>query len=297
VKNWREEVFAFFDFPATNGYTEALNGVIKVVNRAGRGYSLDAIKAKLLFGGMHRLRIPRFGEANDEGQKTWENFIKRFAEGMRRTHDALDRVELLAQIGWTLPTEMSVPQANSMLMQDKLTPQSIDDYFVRYYRDNGGAAFRSLKDRLVLSDHLAPWRPLIQQAISAFERGEYAICVPTLLLVLEGSIAVPWGVKFQNERERQRFFNRRIEAVKPTSIMGYVWKSVAAFIDIVFESAVSPKTHHAVPKRNLILHGKSDPTKWDEADCLRLFQALSTVVFVSKELEMSLERQGVESSK
>jgi transposase len=64
VKNWREEIFAFFDFPATNGYTEALNGVIKVVNRAGRGYSLDAIKAKLLFGGMHRLRIPRFGEAN-----------------------------------------------------------------------------------------------------------------------------------------------------------------------------------------------------------------------------------------
>ena len=51
VKNWRTEIFAYFDSQATNAYTECLNGIIKVANRAGRGYSFDAIRAKVLYAG------------------------------------------------------------------------------------------------------------------------------------------------------------------------------------------------------------------------------------------------------
>lgn len=49
TKNWREEMLAYFDHPISNGYTEALNGVAKVINRAGRGYSFDVLRARLLF--------------------------------------------------------------------------------------------------------------------------------------------------------------------------------------------------------------------------------------------------------
>lgn len=48
VQNWRDEIFAFFDYPVTNAYTEAVNGLIKIANRAGRGYSFDTIRAKAL---------------------------------------------------------------------------------------------------------------------------------------------------------------------------------------------------------------------------------------------------------
>lgn len=48
VENWREEIFAFFDYPLTNAYTEAINGLIKIANRAGRGYSFETIRAKTL---------------------------------------------------------------------------------------------------------------------------------------------------------------------------------------------------------------------------------------------------------
>lgn len=47
--NWRKELLAYFDYPITNGYTEALNGVAKVMNRQGRGYGYDIVRAKLLF--------------------------------------------------------------------------------------------------------------------------------------------------------------------------------------------------------------------------------------------------------
>lgn len=48
VENWRSEIFAFFDYPVTNAYTEAVNGLIKIANRAGRGYSFETIRAKAL---------------------------------------------------------------------------------------------------------------------------------------------------------------------------------------------------------------------------------------------------------
>lgn len=48
IDAWREQVFAYFDHPYTNAYTEAANGLIKIVNRAGRGYRFDAIRARAL---------------------------------------------------------------------------------------------------------------------------------------------------------------------------------------------------------------------------------------------------------
>lgn len=49
MKNWRTEILAYFDHPISNGYTEALNGVAKAVNRAGRGYTFPVLRARLLF--------------------------------------------------------------------------------------------------------------------------------------------------------------------------------------------------------------------------------------------------------
>lgn len=48
VDNWRDEIFAFFDHPFTNAYTEARNRLIKDLSRAGRGYSFERIRAKAL---------------------------------------------------------------------------------------------------------------------------------------------------------------------------------------------------------------------------------------------------------
>jgi transposase len=53
-RNWRDEIFAYFDQPQriTNAYTESINNVIRFSNRMGRGYSFDALRAKMLFSGI-----------------------------------------------------------------------------------------------------------------------------------------------------------------------------------------------------------------------------------------------------
>ena len=63
MHNWRDEIFAFWDHRATNALTEALNGIAKGVERAGRGYSFEAIRAKLLYSmHLHKTRRPKYGE-------------------------------------------------------------------------------------------------------------------------------------------------------------------------------------------------------------------------------------------
>jgi transposase len=47
-RTWRGEILAYFDCRATNAYTESLNNLIRVTNRLGRGYSFEALRAKVL---------------------------------------------------------------------------------------------------------------------------------------------------------------------------------------------------------------------------------------------------------
>lgn len=49
--------------PVTNAYTESLNSLIRVMNRLGRGYSFEALRAKVLFTEgihSHKQKRPRF---------------------------------------------------------------------------------------------------------------------------------------------------------------------------------------------------------------------------------------------
>lgn len=50
MTNWREWIFNYFDVQATNAYTEGANGLIKRVQRDGRGYTFDVIRAKAIHG-------------------------------------------------------------------------------------------------------------------------------------------------------------------------------------------------------------------------------------------------------
>lgn len=67
MKNWRKEILNYFDYPITNAYTEGVNGVAKVMNRMGRGYSFEVIRARLLFNNREpskrQLRAKRAAEA------------------------------------------------------------------------------------------------------------------------------------------------------------------------------------------------------------------------------------------
>lgn len=48
MRNWRSEILAVFDHPYTNAYTESLNSLTKHIVKAGRGYSFEVLRARIL---------------------------------------------------------------------------------------------------------------------------------------------------------------------------------------------------------------------------------------------------------
>lgn len=70
VNNWMPEIMAYFDHPVTNAYTESLNNLIRVMNRLGRGYSFEALRAKILFTeGVCKVRKPKFQKPARQEEK------------------------------------------------------------------------------------------------------------------------------------------------------------------------------------------------------------------------------------
>jgi transposase len=60
MANWRHEIFNYFDQRLTNAATESLNGLAKIMNRLGRGYSFDVLRARLLLNYRHqKFEAPR----------------------------------------------------------------------------------------------------------------------------------------------------------------------------------------------------------------------------------------------
>jgi transposase len=58
--NWQPLILNYFEHPVTNAYTESLNSLIRVMNRLGRGYSFEALRAKMLFTeGIHSRKQAR----------------------------------------------------------------------------------------------------------------------------------------------------------------------------------------------------------------------------------------------
>ena len=49
LRTRREHILNYFDYPVTNAYTESINRLAKSINRMGRGYSLEVVRAKMLY--------------------------------------------------------------------------------------------------------------------------------------------------------------------------------------------------------------------------------------------------------
>lgn len=78
VGNWDKEIFNYFRFRVTNAFTEGLNGLIKRISRAGRGYTFDILKAKILFNpDFHKHSLPMADMVAEDGA-IWGNMVMGF---------------------------------------------------------------------------------------------------------------------------------------------------------------------------------------------------------------------------
>lgn len=203
--------------------------------------------------------------------KAWEALLSEW-DSVTNPHR---KAELLGEYGWTLPMSMSPFQLHEILELND--PALIEAEFVKYYSQDNGSTYARLSRKLLSSPDLALWRDLLDQCCRAYERGEYLIAVPSLLTVLEGAIAVPENAKFVGGEDRKRYFEEKIAAAPSDSVTQYMWRSVGTFVKMLFQKKTFGTPPPAQLNRHWILHGRDTPD-WGRADCLRLFQAIETII-------------------
>jgi hypothetical protein len=64
IENHGKAIFNYFTYRYTAGYTESLNGLMKLLAREGRGFSFEVIRAKvLLTNGLRKVERPGYDKA------------------------------------------------------------------------------------------------------------------------------------------------------------------------------------------------------------------------------------------
>jgi transposase len=93
IEHYGDAIFNYFTYRYTAGYTESLNGLMKLTQRMGRGYSFEAIRAKvLLTNGLRKTSRPAYG-------KTWLHEPDMLIEKTESTHEAASIQESCRQAG------------------------------------------------------------------------------------------------------------------------------------------------------------------------------------------------------
>jgi hypothetical protein len=188
-------------------------------------------------------------------------------------HVALeDDTEWLAKNRWTMPM-----WANPGIVT-KLRNASgdIDKAFIRWYTADNSKRLRELWERLRNSKGLSKWSKVIGQTIDSYLDRRYAVVVPCLLIVLEGSIA-DGANELQQNRPNPKSSARRKREQTEAGMRRLIWISIDAFIEPIFGNAPFSASRPIFLNRHWVVHGR-DTKAWGlRRESIRLFHALDTV--------------------
>ena len=176
----------------------------------------------------------------------------------------------LASYGWTFPINFSPGQIDELVTgsHDRL---DVDKFFIEYYSND--LKLFQMFDFVYSAVLYDKWYKLIEQCIRTYKSGLYLVTVPALITVIEGAIANLSSTTNTGIIDLSR---KRAENTETSSVPRYLWKSFYYFALQLYESKAFDKERPQLINRHWILHGR-DSCEWNQADCLRIFQALYTL--------------------
>jgi hypothetical protein len=181
----------------------------------------------------------------------------------------------LVDFGWTLPSQVSLAEINN-LISFSANQFDVDNFFIKHYSDE--RKFFWLTKYVCSAEIYSKWYKIIEQCIKSYKNQLYLVTVPALITIIEGVIVSI------NENNKMNVINlcRQIEEnAKDDLEKQAFWKSIGLIIDKLFANIPFDKDRPEIINRHWILHGR-DNNEWNQADCLRLFQALETIAFAQK---------------
>lgn len=189
-------------------------------------------------------------------------------------------VDKLADEGWTLPVELNIYAVNTIGSTNEIA--DVNRFLLRYYtKENYLQAKKMLED--ILSAPIdESIKNLIKECWFAFENKKYFICANSLVAAVEGILSTFWEDK--KNIWMMQVCQAKVDALANETdhlIEKYIWISYSKFIRKLYEKSDFNNDEPRFINRHWLLHGRSS-YNIEELDCLRLFNAVSSISTVAK---------------
>ncbi len=186
-------------------------------------------------------------------------------------------VEAIAQSGWTIPLSIDIKQFEE-LKRLVGNDAALGSYFANYYSGRGLKLMcRKIKGVLEGGSQ----QTIFAECVTAFEQGMFAVCLTTLLTVLEGFIS-EFGDDPQDIRVmRICKFHADDEMQKKNNIKSLCWLSMYEYTKILYQKSDFSQPEPNIINRHWIQHGRTGKSA-ERTDCLRIFNALATLTSIKQ---------------
>lgn len=189
-------------------------------------------------------------------------------------------VDKLSKNGWTLPTELGIYAINVIGQTDEIT--DIDKFLLWYFSEDNYKHFNDMIKGILETPINEGLKKVLDECRFAFENKRYAICADSLISVIEGILSTFWEDK-TNIRMMQICQKKEDELANEKNhlIKKYIWVSYNKFIRKLYEKNDFTANEPSSVNRHWLLHGRSS-YEIEEIDCLRLFNAVSSLCVIVK---------------
>ena len=189
-------------------------------------------------------------------------------------------VDKLESCGWTLPAELNIYAVNVIGKTDEVS--DVDDFMLELYSGDEYERYKKMIDGIIKSPISEGVKKLVDESSFAFEHGKYAICADALVSAIEGILSTFWEDK-ANIR-MMKICQAKVDELadeKEHKTKKYIWVSYNKFIRKLFEKNNFADEEPSFINRHWLLHGRS-AYEIEEIDCLRLFNAISSICMIVK---------------
>ena len=191
---------------------------------------------------------------------------------IKRWNIFVDRSQEYFATYWTIPFSFTPKEIYDLSYKND---NEIDDYFLGYYQIRS----KNYNDSIhYIKNNLTIYRNLFIQIEQNLSDGNYLICIPSEILILEGCIS-----DYTNSRsthivdlikEKMNSEQNEVKKIMLSSMLNFVTKLYSCF-------DFDRNKQLMYINRHWIEHGR-DSGAWELIDAIRLLQAIETLIFISK---------------
>lgn len=179
----------------------------------------------------------------------------------------------IASAGWTLPLTFDLTDLEK-LSKHSDSVKELDNYFELFY---DGKMFDEMAQYIYEQLTNIGQKQRFEESLKTFKQNMFSSCATVLTTILEGLVS-----GFGNDPKDVRVMkickdHEQMEISEYNYLKSLYWKSLYCYTGVLFKKSDFSSSEPLEFNRHWLIHGRTTKSS-DKIDCLRLINAISTVI-------------------